>query len=74
MITVYAFNGRTFLKAILPFRASKNMVRKGIIYLFVANIYAYRLAFFSILNAVLLHFTLHFAAKRTAFSTKTHCV
>ena len=36
--------------------------------------YAFRLAFSAILYAILHHFTLHLAPKRTAFSTKTQCV
>ena len=37
---------------VLPLQAIKNMVRKGFIYTIAANFYAYRLAFFSILNAI----------------------
>jgi len=50
------------------------MVRKGFIYTIAADIYAFRLAFSSILHCVLHHFTLRLASKRTAFSTKTYCV
>ena len=41
MITVYAFNGRTFF-----------MARKGYIYTIAVDFYAYRLAFSSILPYV----------------------
>jgi len=38
------------------------------------DIYAFCFAFSGILHCVLHHFTLRLAPKRTAFSTKTHCV
>jgi len=50
------------------------MVRKGFVYAISADIYAFRLAFGSILHCILQHFTLRLASKRTAFSTKTHCI
>ena len=37
---------------VLPFRAIKNMARKGFTYLFSVYIYAYRLAFTSILHCI----------------------
>ena len=63
-----------FLMVILPFLVMYLVVRKGLIYTIAAYIYAYRLAFCSILPCVLHQNTLHFAPKRTAFSTKTPCV
>ena len=48
--------------------------REGFVYTIAADIYAFRPAFSGILHCVLHHFTLHLAPKRTAFSTKTHCV
>ena len=59
---------------ILPFLAMYFMVLKGFVYTFAVDIYAFYLAFSCILHCVLHHFTLRFAPKRTAFSTKTHCV
>ena len=59
---------------ILPFLVMYLVVRKGFIYTIAAYIYAYRLAFCSILPCVLHQNTLHFAPKRTVFSTKTPCV
>ena len=50
------------------------MVRKGFVYTFAAEVYAFYLVFSTILHRVLHHFTLRFAPKRTAFSTKMHCV
>ena len=63
-----------FLTPILPFSTMFFMVLKGFIYAIAANVYAFCLAFSSILPCVLHHFALHLAPKRTAFSTKTHCV
>ena len=37
---------------VLPFRTIKNMAKKGFAYLFSMNIYAYRLAFSSVLPYV----------------------
>ena len=59
---------------ILPFWAMCLMVLEGYVYTIAAYIYAFRLAFSSILHGVLHHFSLRLAPKRTAFSTKTHCV
>jgi hypothetical protein len=50
------------------------MVLKGFVYTIAVDIYAFRLAFSTILHCVLHHFTLRFAPKRTAFSTKTHAI
>ena len=58
--------------AILPFLAMFFMVLKGFVYTIVMDVYAFRLAFSSILHCVLHHFALRFAPKRTSFSTKTH--
>ena len=60
--------------AILPFLAMCNMVLKGFVYTIAMDIYAFHLAFSSILHCVLHHFTLRFAPKRPAFSTKTHYI
>ena len=58
--------------AILPFLAMCCMVLKGFVYTIAMDIYAFRLAFSSILHCVLHHFTLRLAPKRTPFCTKTH--
>jgi len=50
------------------------MAHKGFIYTIAADIYAFRLAFSSILHCVLHHFTLHLAPKRTAFCTILPCI
>ena len=50
------------------------MVREGFVYTIRVDIYAFRLAFSTILHCVLHHFTLHLAPKHTAFCTKTHYV
>ena len=63
-----------FLMAVLPFLAMCFMVLEGYVYTIAAYFYAFRFAFCTILHCVLHHFTLRFAPKRTAFSTKTHCV
>jgi len=60
-----------FLTTILPFLAMCFMDGRGIIYTIAAYIYAFRIAFSTILPCVLHHFTLRFAPKRTAFCTKT---
>ena len=57
--------------AILPFLAMCNMVLKGFVYTIAMDIYAFRLAFSSILHCILHHFALRFAPKRTPFCTKT---
>ncbi|WP_044078298.1 hypothetical protein [Prevotella sp. oral taxon 317] len=66
---------------ILPILVMFLVVLKGYIYTFAVDVYAFLLAFSSILPRILqqntLHlapFTLRLAPKRTAFSTKTHCV
>ena len=59
---------------ILPFLAMCLMVLEGYVYTIAAYIYAFRLAFSSILHGILHHFTLRLAPKHTAFCTKTHCV
>ena len=60
--------------AILPFLAMFFMVLKGFVYTIAMDIYAFRLAFRSILHCVLHHFALRFAPKRTLFCTKTHFI
>ena len=59
---------------ILPFLAMCFMVLQGYVYTITAYIYAFRLAFSSILHGVLHHFTLRLASKRTAFSTILHYI
>ena len=63
-----------FLTPILPFSAMCFVVLEDFVYTIAVDIYAFRLAFSSILRCILHHFTLRLAPKRTAFSTKTHCV
>jgi hypothetical protein len=62
------------LTAVLPFSAMFLMELKGFVYTIAMYFYAFRLAFSGILHCILPHFVLRFAAKRTAFSTKTQCV
>ena len=50
------------------------MVLKGFVYTIAVDIYAFHLAFGTILHGILHHFTLHLAPKRIVFCTKTHCV
>jgi len=50
------------------------MVLKGFVYTIAAYIYAFRLAFSTILPCVLHQNALHLAPKRTLFCTKMHCV
>ena len=50
------------------------MVLKGFIYTILVDIYAFCLAFSSILHCILHHFTLRLAPKRIAFSGILHCV
>jgi len=50
------------------------MILKGFIYTIAVDIYAFRLAFSSILPCVLHQNALHLEPKRTPFSTKTHCI
>ncbi len=59
---------------ILPFLAMCFMDLEGYVYTIAAYFYAFCLAFCTILHCVLHHFTLRLAPKRTAFSTKTHCI
>ena len=63
-----------FLTTISLFSDMFFVAREGFVYTIAADIYAFRPAFSGILHCVLHHFTLHLAPKRTAFSTKTHCV
>ena len=59
---------------VLPFWAMFFMARKGVVYTIAVDVYAFRLAFCTILHCILHHFTLRLAPKRTAFSIKTHCI
>ena len=63
-----------FLTSTLPFLAMCFMDRRGTIYTITAYIYAFRIAFSTILPCVSHHFTLRLAPKRTAFCTKLHCI
>ena len=56
--------------AILPLLALFLTIREGCIYTFQAHIYTFWIAFSTILPCVSRHFTLRFAPKRKAFSTK----
>ena len=60
--------------AILPFLGMYFIDLKGFVYTIAMDIYAFRLALSGKSHCVLHHFTLRFAPKRTAFSTKTHCI
>jgi len=50
------------------------MVLRGYVYTIMPYFYAFCLAFSSILDCILHHFTLHLAPKRVAFSGKTQCI
>ena len=50
------------------------MARKGFVYTIAVDVYAFHLAFSTILHCILQHFTLRLAAKCTAFSIKTHSI
>ena len=63
-----------FLTTISPSSAMFFMVRKGFIYTITMYIYAFHLAFSTILPCIQHHFTLRFAPKRTAFSGILHCI
>ena len=60
--------------AILPFLAMCCMVLKGFVYTVAMDIYAFHLAFSSILHCVLHQNAPYLAPKRTSFCTKTHAV
>ena len=60
--------------AILPILAMRFMDQRGVIYTIEADIYTFRCAFCTILHCILHQNGLHLAPKRTAFSTKTHCI
>ena len=59
---------------ILPFFAMYFMVLKGFVYTLAVDVYAFCLAFCIILPCILHQYAPHLAPKRTAFSTKMHCV
>ena len=63
-----------FLTTILPVSDMYLMSLKGFVYTIAVDIYAFCLAFSAILPCVLHQNALHLAAKRTAFSTKTHSI
>ena len=47
---------------------------KGFVYTLAVDIYAFCIAFSTILHCILHHFTLRLAPKRSVFCTKTHCI
>ena len=59
---------------VLPFSAMCFMVLDGLIYTIAVDIYAFRLAFSSILPYILHQNALHLAPKRTLFCSKTHSI
>ena len=59
---------------VLPFLVMFFMDLAGCIYTIAVDIYAFRLAFSSILHCILHQNTLRFAPKRTAFSGILHCI
>ena len=59
---------------VLPFSAMCFMVLDGLIYTIAVDIYAFRLAFSSILPYILHQNALHLAAYWLAFSIKMRCV
>ncbi len=59
---------------VLPILAMCFMGNKGFVYAISADIYAFLLAFSTILHGILPHFTLRFAPKCLVFCTKTHCI
>ena len=61
-----------FLMTISHFSAMFFMVRRGFVYTIAVDIYAFRLAFSSILHCVQHQNALRLAPKRTPFSGKTH--
>ena len=63
-----------FLTTILPVSDMYLMSLKGFVYTIAVDIYAFCLAFSVILPCVLHQNALHLAAKRIAFSGKTHCI
>jgi hypothetical protein len=50
------------------------MTRKGFVYTIEADIYTFHYVFSTIPQRILHHFALRLAAKRTPFSSKTHCI
>ena len=63
-----------FLTTILPFSAMFLMSLKGFVYTIAVDVYAFCLAFSTILPCIQHHFALCFAPKRTVFCTKTQCI
>jgi len=59
---------------VLPFSALFLTALKGFVYTISVDIYIFCLTFSGISHRILHRFTLRLASKRTAFSTKTHCV
>ena len=59
---------------VLPFLAMLFMALTGCIYTIAVDIYAFRLAFSSILYCVYHQNALRLAPKRTAFSGILHCI
>ena len=63
-----------FLTTILPISAMCFMALNGFVYAISVDIYAFLLAFSTILHGILPHFTLRLAPKCLVFCTKTHCI
>ena len=63
-----------FLMGVLPLLTTCLVVLKGYIHTIAVYFYAYRPTFSGTKHSILHHFTLRFAPKHTAFSTKTHCI
>ena len=59
---------------ILPFSAMFLVVLKGFVYTIAVDIYAFCLAFSTILPCVLHQNAVHLAPERSVFSTKTQCI
>ena len=59
---------------ILPLSAMCFMALRGFVYTIAVDVYAFRLAFSTILHCILHQNALYFAPKRLAFSTKTPCI
>ena len=58
----------------MPFSVIYLMSLKGFVYTIAVDIYAFCLAFSTILPCVLHQNAVHLAPKRIVFSPKTHCV
>ena len=63
-----------FLTPILPFSAMCFVVLEDFVYTIAVDIYAFRLAFSSILRCIQHQNTLHLVPKHPAFCIKTYCI